>query len=391
MSAARVLVVDDSALMRRLLTEILGSDPSLEVVGTAPDPIKAWTLIQTLRPDVLTLDVEMPKMDGISFLERLMRAHPMPVVMVSSRTTKGADTTLRALELGAVDFVAKPAIDVERGLADLAREIVAKVKAASSARLRYHKVASPAGAGPAAPGPSHAAGPPSRPATPNAAPPSRPHAPPPSRPIGSISASAASGTIIAIGSSTGGTEALREVLAPMPANSPGIVVVQHMPEHFTKQFAARLDHYCQMRVKEAENGDAIVPGQILIAPGSVFHMEVARQGASSIVRLVDAPPLRHHRPAVDMLFNSCAKILAAKVIGVILTGMGEDGAQGLLAMHRAGARTIAQDEASCVVFGMPKAAIQLGAADYVLSLERIPAQMLALASGGAPQAHAAAR
>ena len=382
MSAARVLVVDDSALMRRLLTEILGSDPSLEVVGAAPDPIKAWTLIQTLRPDVLTLDVEMPKMDGISFLERLMRAHPMPVVMVSSRTTKGADTTLRALELGAVDFVAKPTLDVERGLQDLAREIVAKVKAASGARLRYHKVTAPAGAGPTVIAPA---------TTPGAAPPSRQVAPPPSRTFGALSSAAASGTIIAIGSSTGGTEALREVLAPLPANSPGIVVVQHMPEHFTKQFAARLDHYCLMRVKEAENGDAIVPGQILIAPGSVMHMEVARQGASPIVRLVDAPPLRHHRPAVDMLFNSCAKILAAKVIGVILTGMGEDGAQGLLAMRRAGARTIAQDEASCVVFGMPKAAIQLGAADYVLPLERIPAQMLALVSGGSAQTHAAAR
>ncbi len=362
MATAKVLVIDDSALMRRLLTEILGADPSLDVIGAAPDPIKAWSLIQTLRPDVLTLDVEMPKMDGISFLERLMRAHPMPVVMVSSLTVKGADTTLRALELGAVDFVTKPSLDVERGIQELARELVAKVKAAAHARIR----------------PSRAAA--------QAAP-----AMPLSRPLSTFSGASAGSTIIAIGSSTGGTEALRDVLAPLPANSPGIVVVQHMPEHFTKQFAARLDHYCEMRVKEAENGDAIVPGQILIAPGSVFHMEVARAGASPIVRLVDAPAVRHHRPSVDMLFQSCARFLGARVIGVILTGMGEDGAQGLLAMRRAGARTIAQDEQSCVVFGMPKAAIALGAAEHVLPLERIGAQMLALASGHSAGAHASAR
>ncbi len=361
MSAAKVLVIDDSALMRRLLTEILGADPSLEVIGAAPDPIKAWTMIQTLRPDVLTLDVEMPKMDGISFLERLMRAHPMPVVMVSSRTIKGADTTLRALELGAVDFVTKPAIDVERGIQELARELVMKVKAAAQARLRPSRAAAQAPAMPL------------------------------SRPLVPFSATSAGGTIIAIGASTGGTEALREVLATLPATSPGIVVVQHMPEHFTKQFAARLDHYCEMRVKEAENGDAIVPGQILIAPGSVFHMEVVRAGASPIVRLVDAPAVRHHRPSVDMLFNSCARYLGARVIGVILTGMGEDGAQGLLAMRRAGARTIAQDEASCVVFGMPKAAIALGAADHVVPLERIGHQMLSLVGGAASPQHASAR
>ncbi len=349
MSQVRVLIVDDSALMRKLLTEILSSDEGIEVLGTASDPLKAWPMIQTLRPDVLTLDVEMPRMDGLSFLEKLLRAHPMPVVMVSSTTAKGADNTLRALELGAVDFVTKPTIDVERGLLRLARELVAKVKAASRARVRPR----PGGPGPAAS--------------------------PRSTPF--VAASSGPQKMIAIGASTGGTEALREVICALPAGSPGIVVVQHMPEGFTAQFAARLDRIASVRVKEAEDGDVISPGRVLIAPGSHKHMEVVRSGIGFGVRLVTSEPVKHHRPSVSVLFHSCARAVGPGAVGVILTGMGDDGADGLLAMRMRGARTIAQDEQSCVVFGMPKAAIAQGGVEVVMPLERIAGGMLALATG----------
>lgn len=349
----RVLVVDDSALMRRLLHDILSADPELEVVGMAPDPIKAWEAIQILRPDVLTLDVEMPKMDGLDFLQRLMRARPLPVVMCSSLTEAACATTLRALELGAIDFVTKPRIDVERGVEGMAADLVAKVKAAARARVKARP-----GSG------RHAI------AAMNVG-----EAPPP--PLRKMSEA-----VTAIGASTGGTEALLAVLERLPADAPGVVVVQHMPEQFTRQFAARLDRRCAVRVKEAEDGDRVLPGHVLIAPGGARHMELARSGAHTYVRLVGSPPVNHHRPSVDVLFDSCARSLGPNAVGVLLTGMGADGAAGLLAMRRAGARTIAQDEATCVVFGMPKEAIACGAAEFVLPLGAVADGVLRLGGFG---------
>ncbi len=352
----RVLVVDDSALMRQLLTQILSSDPGIEVVGAAPDPIRAWQLVQTLRPDVITLDVEMPRMDGLAFLERLMRAHPMPVLMVSSLTERGCRTTLRALELGAVDVVTKPKIDVARGIAELAGELVRKVKAAGAARPRAR--ARVAAAAPVAPSPRSAL--------------LRAEA----RPSAMLRTT---DVVFALGASTGGTEALREVLVALPADSPGLVIVQHMPEAFTRAFAERLDGLTRIRVREARDGDTIRPGLALIAPGGTHHMEVVRSGAHYSVRLLPTPAVNHHRPSVDVLFRSCAHALGSNAVGAILTGMGGDGAAGLLAMRRAGARTIAQDEASCVVFGMPREAILAGAAEHVCSLDHVAPALLRLA------------
>jgi len=338
----RVLVVDDSALMRQVLTRALGADPGLEVVGAAPDPYVARDKIKALSPDVLTLDVEMPRMDGLAFLERLMRARPMPVVMVSSLTESGCATTLRALELGALDFVTKPKVGLAESLDVLTAEVVEKVKAAAGARLRAPRPAA-AGAAPA------------------------------------IQAGLfrTTDTVLALGASTGGTEALREVLTALPPDAPGIVVVQHMPERFTRAFADRLDGLCAVRVKEAEEGDRVLPGHVLIAPGN-HHMRVRRDGATYRVHLSQEDPVNRHRPSVDVLFDSAAAALGPNAIGVIMTGMGNDGARGLLAMRRAGARTVAQDEASCVVFGMPKEAIALGAAAHVVPLGQIPAMLLAL-------------
>ena len=339
---ARVLIVDDSALIRQLLTEILSQSPRLEVVGTATDPYAAWDKVQRLQTDVLTLDVEMPRMDGLTFLEKLMRLRPMPVLMVSSLTERGAETTLRALELGAVDFVTKPRIDVRDGTIELADELVAKVEAAAQARVRAPKPA-----------------------------PAAVSARPPAGPLRFD----ATHKVIALGASTGGTEALRDVLTALPADAPGIVVVQHMPEHFTRAFADRLDTLCQVRVKEASDGDRVLPGHVLIAPGN-HHMEVRVSGAYYTVRLHQGPPVNRHRPSVDVLFDSCAQVLGRNAIGAILTGMGADGARGLLHMREAGARTIAQDEASCVVYGMPREAALLGAAMEVLPLDRVAAALL---------------
>jgi len=343
----RVLVVDDSALVREIMTEILSRDPAIEVVGAAPDPFLAWDRIQRLNPDVVTLDVEMPRMDGLTFLEKLMRARPTPVVMVSSLTERGCDTTLRALELGAIDFVTKPRIDVARGAIEMAAEIVAKVKAAGGAKLH----------GKPAP----------RPAEPAAAPP---------RPA------SFKGTykILAIGASTGGTEALRELLCALPPDAPGIVIVQHMPERFTRAFAERLDGLASIRVSEAQDGGRVLPGHALIAPGN-FHMELARSGADYRVRVFSADPVNRHRPSVDVLFHSCARAAAQNAVGVILTGMGDDGARGLLAMRAAGAHTVAQDEATCVVFGMPKEAIACGAVEFIEPLPRVAQTALRLAAG----------
>lgn len=347
-----MLIVDDSALMRQLLGQILSADRTIEVVGAAPDPVRAWQLVQTLRPDVITLDVEMPRMDGLAFLERLMRAHPMPVLMVSSLTERGCETTLRALELGAVDFVTKPKIDVARGVVDLAAELVAKVKAAGNARPRARTRSAPA----------HVAAPVERPLA-----------------VRSGAMLRTTDVVLALGASTGGTEALRDVLVRLPADAPGVVIVQHMPEAFTRAFAQRLDGLCRIRVREASDGDVVRPGLALIAPGGTRHMEVVRSGAQYVVRLRATPPVNHHRPSVDVLFHSCAHALGSNAVGAILTGMGGDGASGLLAMRQAGARTIAQDEATCVVFGMPREAIAQGAAEVVCPLDAVAPTLLRLA------------
>jgi two-component system chemotaxis response regulator CheB len=340
----KVLIVDDSALMRQILTEILSQDPDLEVVGSAADPYIAREKIIRLAPDVITLDVEMPRMDGLTFLEKLMRARPTPVIMISSLTERGCETTMRALELGAIDFVTKPKFDVNTGTLQMAQEIIDKVKGAARAKVRpVHRLPTAA--------------------TPKV-----------SAPSASMSFHATH-KVVAIGASTGGTEAIREVLEQMPADAPGIVMVQHMPEKFTTSFAQRLDSLSKIHVREARDGDLVLPGHALLAPGN-FHMEVVRSGAEYRVRVFAGDPVNRHRPSVDVLFASCAHQLGRNVVGVILTGMGADGAREMASMRRAGAHTIAQDEGSCVVFGMPKEAIALGGASEVLPLDRIPYAIL---------------
>jgi two-component system chemotaxis response regulator CheB len=357
----RVLVVDDSALMRQVLGSLLARDPAIEVVGTAADPYVARDKILTLHPDVLTLDVEMPRMDGLAFLEKLMRGHAMPVVMVSSLTESGCETTLRALELGAVDFVTKPKVDLRERIGDVAQEIIDKVKTAAGARVRQGGVR-PRPAAPAAP---------------------RAKAP--------VSGFRTTQQILAVGASTGGTEALREFLTALPPDAPGVVVVQHMPEHFTRAFAERMDTLCTVRVKEGEDGDRVLAGHVLIAPGN-HHMRLVRDGATYRVRLSQDPPVNRHRPSVDVLFDSCAAAAGRNAVGVIMTGMGDDGARGLLAMRNAGARTLGQDEATCVVYGMPKVAVEVGAVEQVLPLQRLAAAALTLVQdGGVPSAARAER
>lgn len=348
MTRSRVLVVDDSALMRRMLSEVLSKDPGLEVVGVAADPIVAADQIKSLAPDVLTLDVEMPRMDGLTFLEKLMRLRPTPVVMVSSLTEIGCDTTLRALELGAVDFVTKPRASVPGESAQFASDLVAKVRAAARARVRVR----PAGAAPQVA----------------------------KAPVASTGAMLrTTNKVVALGASTGGTDALMEVLGSMPADAPGIVIVQHMPERFTKSFAERLDGACRIRVKEAQDGDRVLTGHALIAPGG-RQMELTRSGAVYGVRVFDGERVNRHRPSVDVLFESCARVAGANCAAALLTGMGDDGARGLLAMRQAGARTLAQNEATCVVYGMPKEAVALGAAEGVLPLNEIGARLRQLAA-----------
>lgn len=347
----RVLIVDDSAAIRQLLTRILSSDPAIDVVGHAPDPYFARQKIKDLKPDVLTLDVEMPRMDGITFLEKLMHGHPMPVVMVSSLTQKGQDITLRALELGAVDFFPKPTIDTLTGVADAAQQIIDKVKSAAHARVMRRTMSSAGTDTATTVRPSLSAGTQFR----------------------------LTNQIIAIGASTGGTEAIREVLTRLPADTPGVVIVQHMPPGFTASFAQRLDSLCAIRVKEAEDGDRVLPGHALIAPGNL-HTELVRSGANYSVRVFSGPPVNRHRPSVDVLFDSCAAQAGRNVVAAILTGMGNDGARGLRRLREAGARTIAQDEATCVVFGMPKEAIACDGAEFVLPLPRIAGEVLRLAA-----------
>lgn len=340
--AIKVLIVDDSALMRALLTEIISGAPDLEVVGSAPDPIVAREMIKTLNPDVLTLDVEMPKMDGLEFLGRLMKLRPMPVVMISSYTARGSEVTLQALELGAVDFVAKPSAENAALLQEYASEICDKIRAAKGARLR--RLSTPVAAQVEPP-----AGVPSRVLT---------------------------DKLVAIGASTGGTEAIKEVLSRFPAQMPGIVMVQHMPESFTPSFAKRLDTLSALRVIEAQGGERIQPGHAYLAPGH-SHMTVKRSGAGWVTELSQSEPVNRHRPAVDVLFRSVAQEAGKNAIGVILTGMGKDGAQGMLAMRQAGAWNIGQDQESCVVYGMPREAALVGAVDEVASLNNVAARVLA--------------
>ncbi len=344
MRTIRVLVVDDSALIRGVLTELLSQDPGIEVIGTAPDPYVARQKIKELNPDVLTLDVEMPKMDGLTFLEKLMAGHPMPVVMVSSLTQEGCETTLRALELGAVDFATKPTLDIKHGMEDQAHALIHKVKSAAQATIRARN-------------------------------PAREHHSESRKPIVRSAMLKTTDTIIAIGASTGGTEALRDILEVLPPNTPPIIITQHMPERFTRHFADRLNHMCQIHVKEAEEGDSVIPGQALIAPGN-YHMELRRSGAKYYVHTNQDPPVNRHRPSVDVMFRSVAHYAGSNSLGVILTGMGNDGAAGMAEMKQGGAYTIAQDEDSCVVFGMPKEAIKAGGVDKILPLGDIPAAML---------------
>jgi two-component system chemotaxis response regulator CheB len=337
MKRARVLVVDDSAMVREVLSRELARDPDLEVVGTAPDPYIARNQILALGPDVLTLDIEMPRMDGLTFLKKLMVHHPMPVVVVSSLTPAGSELAIEALEVGAVEVVAKPG---SYSLGTLPGELASTVKAAARARVSRRDPAT---------------GTRER-----------------------LSLTRTTHKVVAIGASTGGTQALQTILAELPETSPGIMVVQHMPEHFTRSFARRLDDLCAVEVKEAQDGDTVSPGRVLIAPGN-HHMLLHRSGALYTVAVKEGPLVSGHRPSVDILFKSCARFAGRNAIGVILTGMGKDGAEGLLEMRQEGAATVAQDEATSVVYGMPGEAVARGAADRVVPLPRIAGSILELA------------
>ncbi len=349
MAKIRVVVVDDSALVRSLLTEIINRQSDMECVGSAADPFAAREMIRNVNPDVITLDVEMPRMDGLDFLSKLMRLRPMPVVMVSTLTERGADVTLKALELGAVDFVAKPKIGISDGLKQLAEEITDKVRIASKAHIKRAPAAPP----PPAPGAAAAA---PRPVVAN---------------LGRLSTE----KIIFIGASTGGTEATKEVLVNLPPDSPGVVITQHMPPGFTRSYAARLDGLCKIRVKEASDGERILPGHAYIAPGGL-HLSVERSGAYSRARVRDGEPVNRHKPSVEVLFESAARVVGPNAFGIMLTGMGGDGAKAMKMMRDAGSYNLCQDEATCVVFGMPREAINHGAANEVLPLGQIASHLI---------------
>ncbi len=334
----RVLVVDDSAVVRKIFSTELSRDPQIEVVGTAPDPYVARDKIVSLQPDVLTLDVEMPRMDGITFLRKLMKYYPVPTVVVSSLTAKGGELAMEALSAGAIDVICKPGASYSVG--DMSVELIEKIKAASQVKLSKKAIIDDTAA-----------------------------------PTQKLSLSKTTNKVIAIGASTGGTQALQAVLTALPVNTAGIMVVQHMPENFTKSFAGRLDEICQMDVKEAADGDSVMPGRVLIAPGN-YHMMLNRSGASYYVRISKGPLVNRHRPSVEVLFKSVAKYAGANSVGVIMTGMGADGAEGILDMKKSGAFTIAQDEASCVVYGMPKEAIKMGGIDKVEPLNLIAGEIL---------------
>lgn len=354
MAKTTVVVVDDSALVRSILSEIINRQPDMECIGVASDPLVAREMIRNLNPDVITLDVEMPRMDGIDFLSKLMRLRPMPVVMVSTLTERGAEVTLKALELGAVDFVAKPKIGVADGIRLLADEITEKVRIAAKARVRK-LVTHPADGAASVPGGSGAPVPgPGQSSAPQAAAPLN---------IGRLSTE----KLIFIGASTGGTEATKEVLLSLPPDSPAVVITQHMPPGFTKSYATRLDGLCKISVQEAKDGDRILPGHAYIAPGGL-HLSVERSGANYIARVQDAEPVNRHKPSVEVLFKSAARVAGPNAIGIMLTGMGADGAKAMREMRDAGAYCYAQDEASCIVFGMPREAIAAGAVHEVLPL-----------------------
>ena len=343
MKKIKVLIVDDSALIRSVMSEIISQQPDMKVVGVAPDPLVAREMIKQTNPDVLTLDVEMPKMDGLDFLEKLMRLRPMPVLMVSSLTARGSEITMRALELGAVDFVTKPKISIQSGMREYTELIADKIRAAAKARIKPRTLA--------------AAGAPltALPALRN--------------PLTS------SEKLIIVGASTGGTEAIREFLMQMPSDCPGILIAQHMPEGFTTSFARRLDSLCKISVREAAGDERVLPGHAYIAPGH-SHLLLARSGANYVTRIEQSEPVNRHRPSVDVLFRSAAKAAGKNAVGVILTGMDKDGAQGMVDMKTAGAYNFAQDEASCVVFGMPREAIALGGTHEVGALTDLPGMVL---------------
>ena len=345
-----VLIIDDSALIRAILTEVINSFADLHVVGAASNPLQAREMIKTLNPDVLTLDVEMPQMDGLTFLDKLMRLHPMPVLMISSLTERGSEAALRALELGAVDFLPKPKMGIADGLREYADTIADRIRAAYQARGKFRIPRTPV---------------------------IRETLPSLGTRIGSTE------KIIAVGASTGGTEAIKEFLIRLPADAPGIVIAQHMPEAFTKSFAARLDGLCKITVKEAEGNERILPGHAYIAPGH-SHLLLKRSGTNYMTELSQAPAVNHHRPSVEVLFRSVAQNAGKNVIGVMLTGMGKDGAIGMLEMRQAGAYNFAQDEATCVVYGMHREAVAVGAVDEIVPIQDMAQKVLQrlISSGG---------
>jgi two-component system chemotaxis response regulator CheB len=341
------LIVDDSAVVRQILTRDLAKDPEICVVGSAPDPYIARDKIVELKPDVLTLDVEMPRMDGITFLKTLMKHYPIPTIVCSSLTAEGSRTAIEAMNAGAVDVVCKP--NGMYSIDNMAGDLIARIKLAARSKVQVINHASTAAS---------------------------------SVVSSSLSMAETTNKIFAIGASTGGVQALTEVLTKFPSNAPGTVIVQHMPPKFTASFAERLNQECKVEVREAQNGDRVIPGRVLIAPGG-WHMVLRRNGAEYKVEIVDGPPVHHQKPAVEVLFNSVARYAGANAVGAILTGMGADGAVGMLNMRKAGARTVAQDEASCVVFGMPMEAIKIGAAEKVVPLTQVTQTMIALAQGRA--------
>ncbi|MCH8151769.1 MAG: chemotaxis response regulator protein-glutamate methylesterase [Planctomycetes bacterium] len=344
-SDVRVLIVDDSSIVRRVLSRELAKQPGIEVIGTAPDPYIARDKIATARPDVITLDIEMPRMDGLTFLRKIMKYHPIPTIIVSSLTPKGCDTAIACLEAGAIDVICKPGESYTVG--DMAQQLGEVIRAAARAKI-------------------------SRPSDTD-------HRPPTKRVSGKAMIETTH-KVIALGASTGGTEALRSVLCALPKQTPGIIMTQHMPEGFTTSFAERLNGLCEIEVREAADCDSVVPGLAILAPGNK-HMRLARDGARYIVRVSDGPPVCRHRPSVEVLFETTARYAGRNAMGVIMTGMGNDGASGLRSMRKAGAVTVAQDEKSCVVFGMPREAIRLDAAAVVTPLYQIPDQIIAFASG----------
>jgi two-component system chemotaxis response regulator CheB len=355
----RVLIVDDSSIVRKVLSEQLAAQPGIDVVGTAPDPFVARDKILALKPDVITLDIEMPRMDGLTFLRKLMKFYPIPVVIVSSLTPKGCETAMACLEAGAIEVMCKP--NGSYSVGDLAAELGEILRSAAMVKLAPRATAGSV---------------------------ARPHGSKP-LPAGSCAMIQTTNKVVAIGSSTGGTEALREILSSLPATCPGIVMTQHMPEGFTTSFAQRLNEFSEIEVREGRDGDYVSPGLALLAPGNK-HMRLARDGARYIVRVFDGPRIKRHRPSVEVLFESVAQVAGTNALGVILTGMGDDGADGLLSIRKAGGQTIAQDEQSCVVFGMPKEAIKRGGAILVAPLTEIAGHMLAFGSASLAPASAAA-